>query len=102
MAISCHNHSGFRPHDLLEAALATCANISVRMYAADHGIPLRNVTTTVSLDKSHSDEVVFRYTVCLDGDLTEEHKDRLLQAVGACPVRRTLSRKISFELGPLA
>ena len=28
--------AGFRPHELLEAALACCMNMSVRMYAESH------------------------------------------------------------------
>jgi putative redox protein len=92
-------HSGFRPHDLLEAALATCVNMTVRMYADHHGIPLAGVTTNVILDRTRPDEVVFRYEVGLDGDLTAEQQDSLLHAASACPVRRTLSKRIRFESG---
>ena len=93
-------HSGFRPHDLLEAALASCVNMAVRMFADNHAIPLGSVTTKVSLDRTHPDEVVFRYEVGLDGELTPEQRDKLLQAAAACPVRRTLSKRIRFECGP--
>jgi putative redox protein len=92
-------HSGFRPHDLLEAALASCVNMAVRMYADNHGIPLRGVTTNVSLDRTRPDEVVFQYEVGLDGELTPEQQDRLLHAASACPVRRTLSKRIAFACG---
>jgi len=92
-------HSGFRPHDLLEAALATCVNMTVRMYADNHGIPLGGVTASVSLDRTRPDEVVFRYEVGLDGDLTAEQRDSLLRAASACPIRRTLSKRIGFECG---
>jgi putative redox protein len=91
--------SGFRPHHLLEAALATCVNMTVRMYAENHGIPLRGVTTNVSLDRTPPDEVVFRYEVALDGELTAEQQSKLIQAAGACPVRKTLSKRIKFERG---
>jgi putative redox protein len=90
---------GFRPHDLLEAALATCVNMAVRIYADRHDIPLRSVRTKVTLDRSQADEVVFRYELELDGELTPEHKDKLLHAANLCPVRRTLAKKIRFESG---
>jgi putative redox protein len=93
------SHSGFRPHDLLEAALASCVNMAVRMCADNHAIPLRSVTTRVSLDRSDADDVVFRYEVELDGELTQEQKDKLSHAANACPVRRTLSKRIRFESG---
>jgi putative redox protein len=90
--------SGFRPHDLLEVALATCVNMAVRMFADNHGIPLRGVATNVSLARTHPEEIVFRYEVGLDGELTEEQKDRWLRAASVCPVRRTLSRRIRVRV----
>ena len=89
--------SGFRPHDLLEASLATCVNITVRMYADSRAIPLRAVTTRVSMDYSRPEEVVFRYEVDFDGDLTAEQKGKLHEAAKACAIRRILLRKIRFE-----
>jgi len=88
--------AGFRPHELLEAALATCVNMMVRAYADNHGIPLDGVTTTVEVDRSHPDETVFRYDIRFDGALSDEQKERLNRAAHACPVRRTLSKPISF------
>jgi putative redox protein len=39
--------AGFRPHELLEAALASCTNIRLRMYADNYRIHLVGVRTTV-------------------------------------------------------
>jgi putative redox protein len=102
MASPCGEHSGFRPHDLLEAALATCVNMTVRMYADNHGIPVHGVTTNVSVDRTRYDEVVFRHEAGLYGELTAEQLERLLHAASACPVRRTLSKRIRLECGPAA
>ncbi|MGO8760210.1 MAG: OsmC family protein [Terracidiphilus sp.] len=90
-------NSGFRPHELLEAALATCVSMTVRMYADRRNIPLRDVATKVSLDRTDPDAAVFRYEVEVTGDLTEEQKARLLGVASACPVSKTLSRRIRFE-----
>ncbi|MGI9566412.1 MAG: OsmC family protein [Nitrosopumilus sp.] len=46
--------SGFRPHGLLEAAYASCINMTIRMFANKHKIPLSGVTTQVTL---HRDEL---------------------------------------------
>ncbi len=89
--------SGFRPHELLEAALATCVNMTIRMYADNHGIPLEGVTTTVRLDRESSEQALFNYEVEFVGDLKPEHAEKLLRAANACPVRRTLSRAIVFN-----
>lgn len=90
-------NAGFRPHDLLEAALATCVNMSVRMFAEKRAMPLRAVKTKVRLDRSMPDEVVFQYHVDLEGELSITQKEELLRAAAACPVRRTLSKQIRFE-----
>lgn len=88
--------AGFRPHELLEAALATCVNVTVRMYAESHGIVIGEVRTRVEVDRSTPNETVFRYDVEMDG-ATPEERERLLRAVRACPVRKTLSQAIRFE-----
>jgi putative redox protein len=87
---------GFRPHELLEAALANCMNIALRMFAEKHSIPLSSVATTVTLDRSAPNEVCFEYSVDLSGDLTEVDKQRLLGVTKSCPVRQTLSKRVVF------
>lgn len=42
---------GFRPHELLEAALATCMNMTLRSYAQKHDIPLPGVSVVVTLSR---------------------------------------------------
>ena len=89
-------NQGFRPHELLEAALATCMNMHLRMYAANHAIELGEVSTKVSLDRSSPSEAVFNYSIELSGQLDDEQRRKLLEIAETCPVRRTLSKKLSF------
>jgi putative redox protein len=90
------NDAGFRPHELLEAALATCMNMTATIYANKHGLPLTKVVTKVSLDRSGSEEVVFSYVLELEGDLTTEQRNAIKSAIHGCPVRKTLSRGFKF------
>ncbi len=89
--------SGFRPHDLLEAALAGCLNITLRKYAAGHNIPLAGATTWVSLNRQIPEETIFEYGLELQGLITEAQRQELIEAAAACAVHQTLSRKISFN-----
>ena len=89
-------NSGFRPHDLLEAALATCLNMWLRMYADNHKIPLTHIETTVSLDRSQADEVTFNYWLDISGPLSSSEKKKLLAAAASCPVHKTLSKTITL------
>ncbi len=90
-------NSGFRPHDLLEAALATCLNMWLSMFANNHGIPVAQVETRVSLDRSRSDEVIFNYSIDISGSLSGSEKQKLLSAAQACPVHKTLAKKLTLK-----
>ena len=87
---------GFRPHELLEASLAACMNMTATMYATKNNIPLTQVATKVSLDRSGLGHVVLKYTLELKGDLTDEQRNEIHSAVRVCPVRKTLSRGFKF------
>ncbi|WP_158947690.1 OsmC family protein [Pseudodesulfovibrio cashew] len=85
------------PFGLLEAALATCLNITLRFYAEAHGIALDKVETVVTL-KQDSDGSTFEYWVDLPEDLPEDQKKRLFAALRGCPVHGLLSKPIQLEL----
>jgi putative redox protein len=91
------SESGFRPHELLEAAVGCCVNIWVRTYADNHNIPLSGVSTKVLINRAKPGETVFEYSVDLDGSLDEEQRQKLIEVASTCPVHQTLSRKISFK-----
>lgn len=91
------SESGFRPHDLLEAALASCMNMTIRMYAEQQGLALSGVTTKVKLDRSKPEETVFEYEIELQGELSEQDRTSLLDVAAKCPVRRTLVKRIGFR-----
>jgi len=91
------SNSGFRPHELLEAAVASCMNMRIRMFAENHNIDISEVKIEVSLNRNEPESVVFEYKVKVDGKLTGLEKEKLLQIVQNCPVKKTLSKKINFK-----
>jgi len=88
---------GFGSHDLLEASIAVCVSMAVRMFAAANGIPLAAVSTKVELSKPDATTTRFTYSLKLEGDLSPNQKAALQEAARACPVRQTLSRRIEFQ-----
>jgi putative redox protein len=90
-------NNGFRPHELLEAALASCINMTIRMHADQHGIPLERVVTTVTLDRGSADKALFKLAVELEGNLTSGQRAALLEAARHSSVAKTLSRGFAFE-----
>jgi len=89
--------AGFGPHELLEASLACCINMWIRMQADQLGIAVGSIAVAVSLKRDHPQEAIFEYTVKLEGDLSEDQRATLMQAADNCPVRRTLLKNLSFQ-----
>lgn len=88
---------GFRPHELLEAALASCTAITLRLVAQERGIALGAVDVTVELDRSDPAASVFRTAIAFDDALSEADRKLLTAAARLCPVRKTLEKAIAFE-----
>jgi putative redox protein len=91
------NGLGFGPHDLLEAALATCMTITLEKVAQSHHYPLTSAACEVQIDRSVPGSVTLRYHIHLDGPLSQEQSDHLHRVARDCPVARTLSGCIYIE-----
>jgi putative redox protein len=92
---------GPTPYDLLLASLGTCTAMTLRLYAERKGWPLEDVSVQLVHDRVHADDsrdckkVPCRIdrierTVNLDGPLTNDQRQRLLEIAERCPVHRTL------------
>lgn len=88
---------GFRPHELLEAALASCTAITLRLVAEERGIPLRYVNVKIDLDRTNPEKSIFRAQIEFDDLVTEADRKTLIAAARLCPVRKTLSKSIAFD-----
>ena len=90
------NGIGFRPHELLEAALASCMNMTLRMAAEKYQIQLSHVSVSVSLNRQNPEMKIFEYRVEFPDFLQDVEKQKLLSALEHCPVRKTLSSPLKF------
>jgi len=104
------NDEGPDPYECLLAALGTCTNMTLRMYADRKRWPLREVRTALSHAKSYAADcerceqpgaMVDRIDrqITLFGELSEEQRNRLLQIAHRCPVHQTLTSKIVIHTG---
>jgi putative redox protein len=89
--------AGMRPHELLEASLATCMTISARMALADLGLPCGEASVRVRVHLEREESATrFRYELVLDPSLAA-HQPAVMQAIERSPVRATLSKQLIFE-----
>jgi putative redox protein len=83
------------PHELLDAALASCTALTLTLYAKRKQMRLASVE--VEIDHEESDGVYrMRRQVKLAGELSADERARLLEIANRCPVHRTLSGR--FEI----
>lgn len=96
---------GPTPYDLLAAALATCTSMTLRMYAERKELPLEAATVRVEHGKVHAKDCAdcesktgkideFRRTIELEGDLSDDVRERMLEIADMCPVHRTLHGEV--------
>ncbi len=88
--------TGPAPDELLEASLASCTAITLRMYADRKNWPLAEVAVTVTLERKDN-ETLFNRNIVLNGTLDDSQRERLLQIAKACPVSKTLSGTIRID-----
>ncbi len=94
--------AGFKPFALLEASLATCTAMTIRMYADRHGWTLPDLEVRVKYDQSRADAPVLRYDVDFgSADLTPEIRERLMRVATACPVHKALTKPMAVERSEL-
>lgn len=88
--------SGPDPFELLLAALGACTAMTIRMYANRKGLALRHVDVRLSHPQRASQSKGlpdrFERVITLDGDLTPEERQRLLEIADRCPVSQTLKK----------
>ncbi len=89
--------SALNPHELLEASLGACTTITVMMYAKRKQWPLTDVVTTVKILSENGEVNEISRKIELKGDLTDVHRERLLEIANKCPMHNFLQKKSHIE-----
>ena len=96
---------GPTPYDFLGAALGSCTAMTLNMYARHKKIDLQSVSVDVTHSRVHADDCVecesssgkvdvLKRKISLDGNLTAQQRERILQIADRCPVHKTLENEI--------
>lgn len=98
---------GPSPYELLLAALAHCAVLTILLYARRKGWPVEGVSVRARherfvVEEDHGGELVKRKVeritqeIALGGELDETQRARLIEIAGKCPVHRTMTGELEL------
>ena len=90
------NGTGPTPHEFLGAALAACTSMTLKMYAGRKSMNLENAIVTVDIERIDDVEVYTR-DVQLQGSLSEEEKNRLIEIANKCPIYKAIAGDVQIK-----
>lgn len=99
---------GPSPYEFLNAALASCTAMTLKMYAERKKWDLKEVFVYLTHSRKHSDdlEIVTETPKYLDhidkklkfvGNLDKKQRERLKEIASRCPVHKTLDNEVVFK-----
>ncbi len=102
------NNFGPSPYEYLNAALAACIVMTLKMYAERKQWDLKEVFVYISHSRKHSDdlEIETEKPKYLDhiikklkfvGNLDDTQKERLKEIASRCPVHKTIASEVIFD-----
>ncbi|MDE3252615.1 MAG: OsmC family protein [Bacteroidota bacterium] len=88
--------TGPAPDSILEASLASCTAITLRMYADRKNWKVTGITVLVSLERADS-KTIFTREIAISGEIDETQRERMLQIAKSCPVSKSLLGEIEIN-----
>lgn len=99
---------GPTPYDLLCGALASCTSITLRLYANRKEWEVSRIRVRVNHAKEYKKDCAtcedepkkvdaFERIISIEGELTDEQRQRLLEIANRCPVHRTLEAEAEID-----
>lgn len=84
---------GPSPHDLYDAALASCKALTLMWYANKKGIKISNIDTRIERDDSEERHGVYKLhtRLILSGDFSDEEFQQLSAVAEKCPVHKLMT-----------
>lgn len=99
------SNQGPGPYEFLCAALGACTSMTLNMYARHKKLPVERVHCRVEHDRVYAKDCVdcgeregkvevFTRYIRIEGELTAEQHQRMMEIADRCPVHKTLSQEL--------
>lgn len=96
------------PYDFLLMSLGSCTVMTLKMYAQHKEWPVEDIYMELRHNKRHAEDCencedpksridFIEKEIIVEGDLSDEQLDRLLEISQRCPVNRTLTGEIRMD-----
>ena len=100
--------TGASPYDLILAALGSCTSMTIGLYARKRKWPLENISVSLRHSKIHAQDCEecetkegridrIEMEIHLDGALSDEQREKLMEVAGKCPIHQTLTHEINIK-----
>ena len=100
------NDSGPTPYDYLLTALGACKSMTMRMYADRKKWSMDRARVTLRHNKIHAEDCAayetdegkvdqFNVEIAIEGDLSDEQRQKIYEISNRCPVHQTLINETS-------
>jgi putative redox protein len=98
--------TGPTPYQYLAAGLGACTVMTMRMYAEHKGWAVDRMGVELHHEKGHAEDCaacvdgqerkvdIIEKTITIEGELSEDQRQRLLEIADKCPVHRTLNSPV--------
>ncbi|EDQ90944.1 uncharacterized protein MONBRDRAFT_36290 [Monosiga brevicollis MX1] len=104
--------TGMNPYQFLVASLGACTSVTVRLYANRNNIPLERIRVFTKHDRIYAKDCETCTTktgkvdkifvkVQLEGDLTADQRNKLMQIANFCPVHKTLTTETIVDVAAM-
>lgn len=102
------NDFGPTPYELVAAGLGACTAMTMQMYARRKKWDLKEVVVHLNHYKDYAEDLEnmedkkskidhFDKEIIMEGDLSEQQRERLMEIADRCPVHRTLHSDIQIQ-----
>ncbi|MFQ3615755.1 MAG: OsmC family protein [Cyanobacteriota bacterium] len=88
--------TGPTPTEYVLAGLAACKTMTIQMYAERKGWAVEQISVDVTLEKT-PDGPQIHALLTLEGDLTDEQRQRMKEIGDRCPVHKLLGNSLTIQ-----